>query len=83
MTLLPPEPMNPEELHQHLITIADPDPGRRRGLAAAIAGGLWPGGTGDRTDPAALKWVRRWRPERAAPVLPICSCPIGRCALCN
>jgi hypothetical protein len=48
--------MNPEELHQHLITIADPDPGRRRGLAAAIAGGLWPGGTGDRTDPAALKW---------------------------
>jgi hypothetical protein len=75
--------MNPEELHQHLITIADPDPGRRRSLAAAIAADLWPGGTGDRTDPAALEWLPRWRPERGAPVPPGCSCPIGRCAVCN
>jgi hypothetical protein len=42
----------------------------------------WPRG-GDRTDPAALGWVRRWRPERAALSPPACACATGRCAVCN
>jgi hypothetical protein len=26
----------------------------------------WPGGTADRMQPAALEWLRRWQPRRAA-----------------
>jgi hypothetical protein len=37
----------------------------------------------DRIEPAALRWLRRWRPERAAVSLPVCSCAVGRCAICN
>jgi hypothetical protein len=37
----------------------------------------------DRTHPAALEWVRRWRPDRAGATLPGCSCAVGRCTLCN
>jgi hypothetical protein len=60
-------------------------------LAAAehslVAGGAidacWPGGPADRSEPAALEWVRRWRPDRTEATLPLCSCWAGRCPVCN
>jgi len=59
---------------------AQPDTVR---LLAAMLCFCWPGGIGDRSEPAALEWVRRWGPRRAGPVLPVCSCAVGRCRLCN
>jgi hypothetical protein len=43
----------------------------------------WPGGPDDRTEPAALRWLRRWRPETAGTALPVCSCADGHCVVCN
>jgi uncharacterized protein YgbK (DUF1537 family) len=43
----------------------------------------WPGGTADRTEPAALEWVRRWGPGRLTASPLDCSCEQGRCAVCN
>jgi hypothetical protein len=43
----------------------------------------WPGGTADRAEPVALRWLRRWRPATADLVLPVCSCSGGHCAVCN
>jgi hypothetical protein len=52
-------------------------------LSARLRNHCWPGGHGDRSDPAALEWVRRWGPSRlTAEPLP-CSCVRGRCAVCN
>jgi len=52
-------------------------------LSSRLFGGCWPGGMGDRTEPGALEWVRRWGPSRlTAEPLP-CSCVQGRCAVCN
>jgi hypothetical protein len=54
-----------------------------RRLAARILAACWPGGSADRSERAALAWVRRWRPERAGVTLPACSCATGRCGVCN
>ena len=43
----------------------------------------WPGGGHDRTEPAALDWVRRWRNSRSVVSVPLCSCRTGYCKLCN
>ena len=43
----------------------------------------WPGGTADRTQPAALEWLRRWRPQRTAFTPRECACAVGRCSACN
>lgn len=40
-------------------------------------------GRADQAHPAALEWVRRWRPARAHALMPDCSCAAGRCATCN
>jgi hypothetical protein len=37
----------------------------------------------DRTQPAALAWVKQWRPQRLGAVLPECTCARGRCTSCN
>lgn len=37
----------------------------------------------DRTEPAALEWVRRWGPAPHGAALPECSCAAGRCVTCN
>lgn len=57
------------------------DARRHRG-AERLLSGCWPGG-GDRTEPVALNWLRRWRPARSATPLPQCSCRAGHCAVCN
>jgi hypothetical protein len=52
-------------------------------LALAMLGRCWPGGPADRIDLTAVEWVRRWGPARlGAPELD-CSCPAGRCRVCN
>ena len=52
-------------------------------LSARLVGGCWPGGVGDRTEPSALEWVRRWGPSRLTGEPLACSCVQGRCAVCN
>jgi hypothetical protein len=56
---------------------------RRDHTMDRIARGCWPGGAEDRTEPAALKWVRQWRPATFAASLPACSCTAGKCRICN
>jgi hypothetical protein len=55
-----------------------------RAFSAGVRNACWPG-DGDRHQPSAVEWVRRWRPERAAPAnqLPICACSTGHCVICN
>jgi hypothetical protein len=53
-------------------------------IMAALVRGAWPGGIGDRLDPAALEWVKRWGPDGVEPpCIEDCSCVDGRCAVCN
>jgi hypothetical protein len=52
-------------------------------LVSAMLRRCWPGGGGDRREPAALEWVRRWGPRRLGPVPSACSCAAGRCHVCN
>ena len=52
-------------------------------LGASLQRRCWPGGTADRTEPAALPWVRRWGPAQITPRPPECSCAMGRCPVCN
>jgi hypothetical protein len=69
--------MDQDDLRRH-IEAATP-----LGLTSRIVHACWPGGAEDRTDRAALHWVRRWRPERLGAALPACSCAAGRCPVCN
>ena len=52
-------------------------------LSSRLLGGCWPGGFGDRSEPGALDWVRRWGPSRLTAEPLSCSCVRGRCAVCN
>jgi hypothetical protein len=52
-------------------------------LTAVLSSRCWPGGAADRTEPAALNWVRSWGPARlTAPSLD-CGCSDGYCLTCN
>jgi hypothetical protein len=51
--------------------------------ASRLARQQWPGGLMDRSEPAALEWVRRWGPSRITADMPDCSCTHGHCAICN
>ena len=56
------------------------------GTSAALADVTvlgWPGGPEDRTERAALDWLRHGQPEQINAELPVCSCSTGRCVLCN
>jgi len=54
-----------------------------RGLTARMLSACWPGGLEDRSERVALEWVRRWHPRSAVATMPYCSCPTGRCSVCN
>jgi hypothetical protein len=58
----------------------EPDTDR---LVSTLLSHCWPGGSGDRTEPAALEWVRRWGPRRGGGPAPACSCADGHCGVCN
>jgi len=75
--------MTREELRHHIDSAAPGGGTESRRLAALILSACWPGGPEDRTERAALDWLRRWRPEQINAELPACSCSSGRCVLCN
>ncbi|MEA2211397.1 MAG: hypothetical protein QOF83_1345, partial [Solirubrobacteraceae bacterium] len=75
--------VDPDELRAHLDTIFHRDPAGAQGLVQSISAACWPGGAHDRADPVAVEWVRRWRPRAGHAVRAVCSCRVGRCALCN
>ena len=75
--------MTREELRHHIDSAAPGGSSESRRLAALILSACWPGGSEDRTERAALDWLRRWRPEQIHAELPKCSCSTGRCVLCN
>ena len=52
-------------------------------LSASLLGRSWPGGVFDRSEHAALNWLRRWRPGRPAMQPIACECVTGRCLVCN
>jgi hypothetical protein len=56
---------------------------RSQRLAQALFAQCWPGGAGDRTQPVAREWLRRWLPKPMPLSAPPCSCPVGRCGTCN
>ena len=72
-----------EDVRAHIESIAARSPRELTRLTARLRGRAWPGGTGDRTEPAALRWLRLWEASGPAPVPPVCECASGRCLLCN
>jgi hypothetical protein len=53
-------------------------------LVAALIRRCWPGGLADRTEPAAIEWVRRWGAGvQRIPEPDACACREGRCRVCN
>jgi hypothetical protein len=72
-----------EELAAHIDAIAARGERESQRLTTALLHRAWPGGSADRTEPAALEWLRRWGPARMASGELSCSCPSGRCAVCN
>jgi hypothetical protein len=75
--------MHDDLIRDHITRLAQRDEQAGRELTARVAGHCWPGGPADRTEPAALRWLRHWRPGRALAPIPVCSCANGRCAVCN
>jgi hypothetical protein len=70
---------------RHIAAIAARSDGDGRRLTQALAGRCWPRG-GDRTEPVAAAWLRRWGPARGgagASLPPACACAGGICAVCN
>jgi hypothetical protein len=75
--------MSHDELRQHLESAAPRGRADPRRLSTLIVSACWPGGPADRSERAALEWIRFWHPERIAAQLPACSCATGRCVVCN
>ncbi len=75
--------MTREELQKHLDSAAPRGGTEARRLASLIVGACWPGGPADRSERAALDWLRHWRPDQIHAELPECSCSTGHCVLCN
>jgi hypothetical protein len=77
------DPARDRFLAAHIESIAtrtEPDTDQ---LVLRMLGRCWLGGSGDRSEPGALEWVRRWAPLVIVPVPLACSCALGRCRLCN
>jgi hypothetical protein len=75
--------MHEDFIKDHINRLAQGDQRAGRELVARVSRECWPGGPADRCEPAALAWLRRWRPVRALAQIPVCSCSAGRCAVCN
>jgi len=74
--------MADDPIHQHITACAARTDAETTDLTARILDAHWPGGT-DRSEPAALGWVRRWRPGKSEATLTACSCPATHCLVCN
>ena len=74
---------DPAFVAAHIGAIAARSPRDTDTLMLSLARRSWPGGSADRSEPAALEWVRRWGPGRLTASPLDCSCEQGRCAVCN
>jgi hypothetical protein len=72
-----------DPIHDHIRAVRSRPTLESRRLAAGLMRRCWPGGNGDRTEPAAREWVRLWGPTHAMTPPPVCSCETGRCRVCN
>jgi hypothetical protein len=72
-----------ERLRRLIAALARRSDADRRALARALARRCWPVQIGDRDEPMAREWLRRWSPRPAPLLPPACSCASGRCAVCN
>jgi hypothetical protein len=75
--------MDRDQLRHHIESAAPFACTDSRRLASLLVGACWPSGPEDRTERAALEWLRRWHPERIAAELSACSCDTEHCVLCN
>jgi len=75
--------MPDDPIRDHIEATTNRPERETRRLTSRIVASCWPGGAADRTEPAALNWVRRWRPATAGAELPACSCSGGHCPVCN
>jgi hypothetical protein len=75
--------MSDEPIHRHIEAANSRSQRETRRLTLGILSTCWPGGSQDRTEPAALDWLRLWRPGRSNAITPACSCAHGHCAVCN
>jgi len=76
--------MDREELRHHIDSAAPHVGGAAATqLSALIFSACWPGGAEDRSERAALEWLRQWHPDHSTAELPSCSCSTGRCVVCN
>jgi hypothetical protein len=72
-----------DRIRKHIATVDARDDAATQTLIRRWQRACWPGGSGDRTEPSARRWLERWRPARAAAPVPSCSCADGRCIVCN
>ena len=70
------------ELPDHIRALAARSESDTDRLTAGLHARAWPGG-GDRHDPIAREWLRRWAPRSMGPVAAGCACATGRCGICN
>jgi hypothetical protein len=75
--------MPADPIHDHIAAAANRPAAETRRLTSRIAARCWPGGGSDRSEPAAVAWLRQWRPSKVGAKLPACSCAAGRCPVCN
>jgi hypothetical protein len=67
----------------HIAAMSRRTPADHDRLANFLTARCWPDGVADRTDPAATGWVRRWGLASRHAVTLRCTCPRGRCPVCN
>ena len=79
--------MDHDDIREHIESALVRETPEGLRLTSRIVSACWPGGSGDRTEPVARRWVEQWRPSRAGAGaqerLPVCSCSRGHCAVCN
>ena len=75
--------MDRDELSIHLAAMSRRGDDQTNGLVAWMAATCWPGGSADHVERAALNWLARWRPRSPGTLLTPCTCPSGRCRVCN
>jgi hypothetical protein len=75
--------MHDDHIRKHIEATAARGQRETSRLTSGMMSSCWPGGAADRSEPAALGWVRRWRPVTVGAELPVCSCARGRCFVCN
>jgi hypothetical protein len=67
---------------EHITSIARRTDAEAHRLTRTLAARCWPG-PGDRREPVAAGWLRRWGPSGNGAALRLCACDRGHCAVCN